>query len=136
MVRRREFTDAQWGKIEPLMPGGGKPGGQRADHRRVINGVLFRARSGCPGLICRSGTVSGRPSARAVAAGRRTPPGRTSFRSCRSRRCRRPGRGAARQADRQEWAVDIDSASCRAHQHPAGAPRRPPADYPQKRGGA
>lgn len=48
MVRRHELTDAQWRKIEPLLPGNGKPGGQWANHRRVINGVLFRARTGVP----------------------------------------------------------------------------------------
>ncbi|GGV03450.1 hypothetical protein GCM10010211_83400 [Streptomyces albospinus] len=48
MVRRHELTDAQWQKIEPLLPANGRPGGQWADHRRVINGVLFRARTGVP----------------------------------------------------------------------------------------
>ncbi|GGV03456.1 hypothetical protein GCM10010211_83410 [Streptomyces albospinus] len=33
---------------------------------------------------------------------------------------------------RREWAVNIDSTSCRAHQHAAGARRRPPRDFPQK----
>jgi hypothetical protein len=32
----------------------------------------------------------------------------------------------------QEWAVNIDSTSCRAHQHAAGARHRPPRDFPQK----
>jgi hypothetical protein len=31
-----------------------------------------------------------------------------------------------------EWAVNIDSSSCRAHQHAAGARRRPPRDFPEK----
>ncbi|PJN32492.1 hypothetical protein CG747_41900 [Streptomyces sp. CB02959] len=48
MVRRHELTDAQWQKIEALLPANGKPGGQWADHRTVINGVLFRARTGVP----------------------------------------------------------------------------------------
>lgn len=33
---------------------------------------------------------------------------------------------------RREWAVNIDSTSCRAHQHAAGARHRPPRDFPQK----
>ncbi|MER7401717.1 transposase [Streptomyces sp. NPDC000070] len=33
-----------------------------------------------------------------------------------------PDGALACQADRQEWAVNIDSTSCRAHQHAAGAP--------------
>ena len=32
----------------------------------------------------------------------------------------------------REWAVNIDSTSCRAHQHAAGARRRPPRDFPEK----
>jgi transposase len=32
----------------------------------------------------------------------------------------------------REWAVNIDSTSCRAHQHAAGARHRPPRDFPQK----
>ncbi|MFF9780551.1 hypothetical protein ACF1HJ_43830 [Streptomyces sp. NPDC013978] len=41
-----------------------------------------------------------------------------------------PDAALARQVARQEWAVNIDSTSCRAHQHAAGAPRKPPADHP------
>ncbi|MEU6369924.1 transposase [Streptomyces sp. NPDC046931] len=48
MVRRHELTDAQWQKFEPLLPANGKPGGQWSDHGKVINGVLFRARTGVP----------------------------------------------------------------------------------------
>ncbi|MFF0013123.1 transposase [Streptomyces sp. NPDC005374] len=48
MVRRHELTDAQWRKIEPFLPGNGRPGGQWADHRKVVNGMLFRARTGVP----------------------------------------------------------------------------------------
>jgi transposase len=48
MVRRHELIDMQWRKIEPLLPGNGRSGGQWADHRAVINGVLYRARTGVP----------------------------------------------------------------------------------------
>ncbi len=48
MVRRHELTDAQWKKIESLLPVNGEPDGQWADHRTVVNGVLFRARTGVP----------------------------------------------------------------------------------------
>lgn len=136
MVRRHELTDAQWRKIEPLLPGNGRPGGQWADHRRVINGVLFRARTGVPwpDLPERYG------------------PWQTVYE--RHRRWSADGTWKAvleelqieadagdpdgaldRQAEHQGWAVNIDSTSCRAHQHAAGAPRKPPADYPQKGAG-
>jgi transposase len=48
MVRRHELTDAKWRKIEPLLPANGRPGGQWSDHRTVVNGVLFRARTNVP----------------------------------------------------------------------------------------
>jgi transposase len=48
MVGRHELTDAQWKKIESLLPVNGKPGGQWADHRTIISGVLYRARTGVP----------------------------------------------------------------------------------------
>ncbi|GCD32779.1 transposase [Streptomyces chrestomyceticus JCM 4735] len=35
----------------------------------------------------------------------------------------------------REWAVNIDSTSCRAHPHAAGARHRPPRDFPEKGGG-
>lgn len=48
MVWRHELTDAQWQKTEPLLPANGEPVGQWADHRTVINGVLYRACTGVP----------------------------------------------------------------------------------------
>lgn len=42
-----------------------------------------------------------------------------------------PGNGGP--GGQREWAVNINSTSCQAHQHPAGAPRQHPADHPQKR---
>nr|WP_252991145.1 IS5 family transposase [Streptomyces viridosporus] len=134
-MRRHELTDAQWRKIKPLLPGNGRPGGQWADHRRVINGVLFRARTGVP-----------RPD-----LPERYGPGQTVYE--RHRRwsadgtwkallqelqieadAGNPDGALARQVSRQEWAVTIDSTSCRAHQHAAGAPRKPPRP-PAKGGG-
>ena len=46
MARRRyELTDREWAIIEPLLPN--KPRGvARVDDRRVINGILWRFRSG------------------------------------------------------------------------------------------
>ncbi|WP_143590901.1 transposase [Thermoactinospora rubra] len=43
MVGRHELSDALWNKIAPLLPANVRPGGQWADHRTVINGVLFQA---------------------------------------------------------------------------------------------
>jgi transposase len=49
MVGRFELSDAEYERIEPLLPSR-KPrrGGRWRDHRQVINGILFRVRTGCP----------------------------------------------------------------------------------------
>jgi transposase len=45
--RRYELTDKEWLIIEPLLPN--KPRGvPRVDDRRVLNGILWRFRSGAP----------------------------------------------------------------------------------------
>ncbi|MFT6668727.1 MAG: transposase [Afipia broomeae] len=47
MRRRFELTDFEWAVIEPLLPN--KPRGvPRVDDRRVINGILWRFRTGSP----------------------------------------------------------------------------------------
>ncbi|UJB46410.1 IS5 family transposase [Streptomyces sp. A1-5] len=138
-MRRHELTDEQWQKIEALLPANGKPGGQWADHRTVINGVLFRARTGVPwpDLPERYGpwqTVYERHrrwsadgtwqqilTELQIEADATDPDGTLAKDVAKD--------GVPR---RREWAVNIDSTSCRAHQHAAGARRRPPRDFPQK----
>ena len=39
------FSDAQWAKIEPLLPRGG-PGTPRVDDRRVLSGIVHVLQSG------------------------------------------------------------------------------------------
>ncbi len=46
VVRRHELTDEQWQVIEPLLPVSGARGRPRVDDRRVINGMLFKAKTG------------------------------------------------------------------------------------------
>nr|WP_107468229.1 IS5 family transposase [Streptomyces sp. TSRI0281] len=68
---------------------------------------------------------------RALAAGRRIPAGLQIGADAGD-----PDGAPARELKR-EWAVDIDSTSCRAHQHPAGARHLPGAPgLPEKGGGA
>lgn len=46
-MRRYELTDFEWGVIAPLLPN--KPRGfARVDDRRVLNGILWRFRTGSP----------------------------------------------------------------------------------------
>jgi transposase len=48
MVGRGELTDMAWGVIEPLLPENQQRGGQWRDHRMVINGILWKLRTGAP----------------------------------------------------------------------------------------
>lgn len=46
MVRRHELTDDQWAVIAPLLPLSGAKGRPRVDDRRVINGMLYKCKTG------------------------------------------------------------------------------------------
>lgn len=49
MSRDRVLTDAQWALLEPLLPSSkGKPSRPFRDHRQVLEGIVFRYRTGCP----------------------------------------------------------------------------------------
>ena len=48
MVRRGEITDRAWQEIESLLPEYGQSGGQWRDHRTVVNGILWKLRTGSP----------------------------------------------------------------------------------------
>lgn len=120
-----------------MLPANGLPGGQWSDHRTVINGVLFRARTGVPwpDLPERYGpwqTVyerhrrwSADGTWQRILAGLQIEADATDPDGALTR---------ALEKDR-EWAVNIDSTSCRAHQHAAGARHRPPGDFPEKGAG-
>ncbi|MEU8310794.1 IS5 family transposase [Actinomadura sp. NPDC048955] len=47
-MRRHELTDAAWRRIEPLLPAQPARGGRWADHRTVLNGVLWKLATGAP----------------------------------------------------------------------------------------
>ena len=49
MSRDEVLTDAQWLRIEPLLPSSvGKQSRPFRDHRQVLEGIVFRYRTGCP----------------------------------------------------------------------------------------
>src|SRR6476646_4167386 len=48
MPGRGELTDAAWAVLAPLLPQNGKRGKQWTDHRQVINGILWKLRTGAP----------------------------------------------------------------------------------------
>jgi transposase len=47
MSRSAVLTDAQWARIEPLMPSSDRQRGRPfRDHRQVIEGIIYRLRTG------------------------------------------------------------------------------------------
>src|SRR5579864_1835824 len=48
MVGRGELRDTAWTRIAALLPENGGRGGQWRDHRTVINGILWKLRTGAP----------------------------------------------------------------------------------------
>jgi transposase len=120
MLDRHDLTDEEWARLEPLLPDREpRRGGRWVDHRPVINGVLWRTRTGAPW--------------------RDLPACYGKWKTVYNRHRRwsadgtwaRVVDGLRRDADRVEgadWAVGLDSTVVRAHQHAAGARRQPPAD--------
>ncbi|MFF3166340.1 IS5 family transposase [Streptomyces sp. NPDC003273] len=121
---RGDLTNSEWSRLLPQLPKTGGRGGRWASHRKVINGILFRERTGVPwrDLPTRFGKW------------------KTVYE--RHRRWSADGTWEtilhAVQADadaegRIDWSmVSVDSTSCRAHQHAAGARRDAPR-VPKKR---
>jgi transposase len=114
VVRRHELTDEQWQVIEPLLPASGVKGRPRVDDRRVINGMLFKAKTG----------VAWRDLPE------RYGPWKTVYN--RFWRWSRNGtlttlvsrvRVIAEAIDELDREVSVDSSIVRAHQHAAGARR-------------
>ncbi|AEY94269.1 transposase (plasmid) [Streptomyces hygroscopicus subsp. jinggangensis 5008] len=113
---RGDLTNDEWRRLEPYLPVGGRRGGRWAGHRRVINGILFRERTGVPW--------------------RDLPERFGKWKTVYERHRRWSADGTwerilqAVQADvdaedRIDWSmVGVDSTSCRAHQHAAGARRK------------
>jgi transposase len=116
MVKRGELTDKAWERIAPLLPENGRRGKQWRDHRGVINGVLWKLRTGSPW--------------RDLPEERYGP-----WQTCHGRlvRWRRDGTWDRLLSHAQtksdavgevEWEVSVDATVARAHQHAAGARRR------------
>jgi transposase len=115
MVGRGEITDTAWATVEPLLPTNGGRGQQWRDHRQVLNGILWKLRTGAPwrDLPDRYG------------------PWRTVY--ARLVRWQQDGTWDRLLAHVQTksdavgeviWEVSIDSSVVRAHQHAAGARKK------------
>ena len=119
---RHDLTDEEWARLEPLLPDRTpRRGGRWTDHQALINGVLWRTRTGSPwrdlpDCYGHWKTVYNRH--------RRWSADRTWDQILAGLR-----RGCD-QDENKEWALGVDSTVTRAHQHAAGARRRPPQQSP------
>ena len=115
MVGRGELTETAWAAMAPLLPRLGRRGGQWREHRQVINGILWKLRTGAPW--------------------RDVPERYGAWQTCAQRlyRWRRDGtwdRLLAHVQTRSDavgevvWEVRLDSSTVRAHQQASGARRR------------
>jgi len=122
MLDRHDLTDEQWGRLEPFLPGRTRRrGGQWIDHRTVIDGVLWRTRTGSPWrdlpacdgnwetVYNRHRRWSGDGTWRVVLDGLRAD-------------CDSDVDAAG------EWVLGTDGTVIRAHHHSAGARHEPPKD--------
>jgi transposase len=108
------LTDVAWARIEPLLPGDG--GGRRwRDHRQVINGILWKLRTGAPW--------------------RDLPERYGPWKTCHERLRRWSADGTwdgildevivkDDSVGQVEWVFSVDSSIVRAHQHAAGARKK------------
>jgi transposase len=119
VITRHDLEDEEWVRLEPLLPRNPGRGGRWADHRRTINGIVFRTRAGCPW--------------------RDLPEyyGHWLTVYKRHRRWSYDGtwaeivqvlRAGCDEAAGSNWAVGADSTVVRAHRHAAGARRVLPAE--------
>src|SRR3954447_18840464 len=120
MVRRHGLRDDQWERIQDLLPGrAGHVGGTAKDNRLVVEAGLYRYRAGIPW----------RDLPERFACGVKV---QTRFsRWAKAGVWERLFQHLAADAD-NEYAM-IDSPIVRAHQHAAGAPKKP---GPTRRSGA
>jgi len=117
MVGRGEITDAAWERIAPPLPPNGKRGGQWKDHRTVLNGILWKLRTGAPWRGSPLGSMPARYGSRSTCADRLA-------------RWEREGvwdrlltevQAKSDAVGEVVWEVSVDSTTVRAHQHAAGA---------------
>lgn len=116
-MRRGELSDTKWAKIEPLLPPehSGKKGRPYVAHRKVLNGLIWRLRTGAPW--------------------RDIPERYGPYQTCYDRYVRFRRKGiwtqilqliqAGKDAQGElDWATSCaDGSNIRAHQHAAGAAR-------------
>ena len=119
MSRMRVLEEAEWARLEPLLPSSdGVRGRPFRDHRQVLEGIVFRYRTGCawrdlPGEFGPWQTVWKRHH-------------RFSVDGTWDRILTRL-QATADAAGELDWTVAVDSTISRVHQHAATAARPGPA---------
>ena len=121
MLDRHDLTDAQWARLEPLLPSNAPRRGRPwSDHRTVVDGVMWRTRTGSPW--------------------RDVPPCYGPWKTVYNRHRRWAADGTWEQVlaglrtgcdgdvDGEEWLLGVDSTVVRAHHHAAGARLDLPGD--------
>lgn len=114
---RGDLTEAEWRRLEPLLPTGNNRCGRWRDHRQVVNGILHRVRTGVQwrDLPERYG-----PWKTVYERHRRWSADGTWERLLQQVQAQVDAAGGI------DWDVSVDSTSIRAHQHAAGARKAPP----------
>jgi transposase len=110
---RGDLSNAEWERLRSLLPPqGGRRGGRWRDHRQVVNGIIWRIRTGAPW--------------------RDLPERYGPWQTCYKRFARwetdgtwaRIQQAVQREVDAAgelDWQVQVDTSVVRAHQHAAGA---------------
>jgi transposase len=124
-LNRHDLTDEEWQRLLPMMPADARRGRRWSDHRMVINGIMFRTRTGCPwrdlpGEYGNWKTAYNRHRLWSLEG---------TWEKILDRL-----RAGCDEAEGPEWTVSADSTVVRAHQHAAGARHALPAEL--VRGGA
>ncbi|WP_234341570.1 IS5 family transposase [Streptomyces sp. NRRL S-1813] len=114
-MSRGDLTDAQWERLEPLLPPMPKMGRPPRDRRQVFDGIWWRARTGSP---WRDVPERYGPWETAYTVFRRWQIDGTWPRILKKLQVKVDADGII------EWEVSVDSTVCRAHQHAAGAPQK------------
>ncbi len=114
---RGDLTDAEWERLRPFLPVSNGRCGRWRDHRQVIDGILYRVRTG----------VQWRDLPE------RFGPWKTVYERHRLwsadgtlERLLQQVQAAADAAGEIDWDISVDSTIMRAHQHAAGARTEPP----------
>jgi len=115
-VGRHDLTNAQWAKLEPLLPAGKKPGRPPVHTKRqLIDGIRWRTRAGAP---WRDVPERYGPWETVYGLFRRWQRDGTWHRIFEQLQARADAEGLI------TWDVSVDSTIARAHQHAAGARKK------------